>query len=151
MAIVGDSRFGLRRYVPDVSGFIAECELNYLRLNKLLAGEASHRQIRLSEGHAITLRIVERSPYTTTVELQQTLGERLNWLAVASMSVRLYHDARLAEVLASSGLKRLQGVYDYPNPHMAQPDEKIQLNQFLGECLRECLRHGYEPMPADTL
>lgn len=130
---------------------MAECELNYQRLKKLLAGEPKRRVIRLSERHVFVLTVLEESRYTTTLSLRQTLGESLDWLTVADLSVRLYHDARLAEVLACTGLKRLRAVYEYPNPWMAQPDEKAQLNQFLGECLSECLRHGYEPAPASSL
>lgn len=149
VTMTGEARIG-RRYVPDLSGFMAECELNYQRLRKLLAGDSPRRVIRLSERHAFIMNILEQSRYTTTVELRQTLGESLDWLVVADMTIRLYHDARLAEVIACTGMKRLRGVYEYPNPWMAHPDEKEQLNQFLGECLRECLRHGYEPAPADS-
>jgi uncharacterized protein YqiB (DUF1249 family) len=136
-----------RRYVPDLSEFMAECELNYLRLTKLLAGGARRRVLRLSDSHQFVLAVEEDGRYTSAVSLKQTLGEAMNALVIAELSVRLYHDARLAEVVACSGMRRLRGVYAYPNRWMAQPDEKAQLNLFLGECLRECLRHGYEPVP----
>ena len=35
-----------------------------------------------------------------------------------------------------------RGVYPYPNEQMLQPDEKYQLNHFLGEWLGYCQRHG---------
>lgn len=151
MGVATGSPLRRRRYVPDLAEFMAECELNYLRLVKLLAGGARKRVLRLSESHQFVLAVEEAGRYTTTLSLKQTLGEAMHGLVIAELSVRLYHDARLAEVVSCTGLRRLRGVYDYPNRWMAQPDEKAQLNLFLGECLRECLRHGYEPAPAGPL
>lgn len=140
-----------RRYVPDLEDFIGECELNYRRLMTLLSGGRKRRSIHLSDRHLFQLTVTEESRYTTSVDVRQSLGDETVPLTVADLSVRLYHDARLAEVVACTGMRHVRAVYDYPNPWMAQPDEKVQLNLFLGECLKECLRHGYEPMPADSV
>ncbi|MGU5550213.1 DUF1249 domain-containing protein, partial [Aeromonas hydrophila] len=37
---------------------------------------------------------------------------------------------------------RLQPRYDYPNKNMHQRDEKEQVNLFLADWLKFCLRHG---------
>jgi uncharacterized protein YqiB (DUF1249 family) len=56
----------------------------------------------------------------------------------------MYHDALLAEVLDWAGHKRLRPRYDYPNKSMYHCDEKLQVNQFLGEWLRSCLSNGLD-------
>lgn len=144
---VGGTGLRGRRYVPDLCEFMAECELNYWRLDKLLAG-GTRRACQISAHQAFELAIEEAGRYTSTLCLRQTCGAALQDLVIAELRVRLYHDARLAEVVSCSGRRRLRGVYEVPNPWMAQPDEKAQMNLFLGECLRECLRHGYEPVSA---
>ena len=57
--------------------------------------------------------------------------------------MRLYHDARMAEVCVSQQISRLQSSYHYPNEKMHHRDEKEQCNHFLAEWLRFCLAHGY--------
>ena len=59
-----------------------------------------------------------------------------------TMTVRLYHDARSAEILDVTGQRQLQGFYDYPNVAMMQPDEKAQQNRFLAEFLGVSLATG---------
>jgi uncharacterized protein YqiB (DUF1249 family) len=54
------------------------------------------------------------------------------------MKVRIYHDARVAEVLACQGIHSFQPFYPYPNPKMLQPYEKRRVNYFLGEWLSHC-------------
>ena len=58
------------------------------------------------------------------------------------LTVRLYHDARSAEVVEYQRARHFNAVYDYPNRDMRQPDEKAQVNRFLGEFLSVCLKHG---------
>ena len=58
------------------------------------------------------------------------------------LTVRVYHDAQLAEVVEFAPFRRAQPRYDYPNPRMHQPNEKSQWNHFLGEWLSHCLQHG---------
>jgi len=138
------------RYKVNLPLQMAECEANYLRLNKLLlhlqGDECRFMTSRGSQQWLHLLRITERSPYTTTLQLSQvSLQEQPNWLAMPKLTLRLYKDAKLVEVLAWEGHKRLRPRYDYPNQAMYQRDEKHQLNQFLGEWLRLCLEEGHSP------
>lgn len=148
------------RYKVDLPLQMAECEANYARLKKLLALSQARDLPQLSEHefrfivargeqnwlHVLT--IIERSPYTTTLELSRTaVGFDSVWLDMPKLSLRMYHDAKLAEVLAWQGHKRLRPRYDYPNQAMYQSDEKYQLNRFLGEWLKVCIEHGHS---ADT-
>lgn len=96
----------------------------------------------------VLVELVERSRYTTVVrftqlgpEVQEVAGVALN-LAPPTMLVRLYHDARSAEVVEVRNETRFKEVYEYPNPRMRARDEKAQVNRFLGEYLSMCLRYG---------
>jgi len=143
------------RYKVDLPLQMAECETNYARLSKLLANnprEKSGNQqdefrfmVARGQQHWLhVLRITERSRYTTTLELSRiAVGESSTWLTMPKLILRMYHDAKLAEVLAWQGHKRLRPRYEYPNQSMYQSDEKYQLNRFLGEWLTVCLEHGH--------
>ena len=63
------------------------------------------------------------------------------------LTVRLYHDARLAEVTEASPFRRVQARYPYPNSQMHQRDEKAQWNRFLGEWLAHVHDHGRDAAP----
>lgn len=143
------------RYKVDLPLQMAECEINYLRLNKLL-GNSKNDNFVFDAGDVICietlngdhkqshyLKIIERSPYTTTLQLQRADFSELNhWLKLPRLTVRMYHDAKLAEVLEWEGHKRLRPRYEYPNQAMYQADEKLQVNQFLGQWLTLCLDKG---------
>ncbi|CSB80969.1 dehydrogenase [Vibrio cholerae] len=91
------------------------------------------------------LQVLEVTKYTTLLEVCQS--DDLSVFPLPTMSVRLYHDARVAEVCSSEQLGRVQARYDYPNENMVQPDEKAQLNRFLGDWLTFCLKHGISRSP----
>lgn len=139
------------RYKVDLPGQMAECEANYHRMLKLMPQHhtVNDWQFAISDGgrnHYLQIRIIERSRYTTTVQMAQLeirVPEENLWLQMPKLTVRLYHDARLAEVLAWEGHKRLRPRYEYPNRAMYQSDEKAQLNRFLGEWLALSLLRGH--------
>ena len=140
------------RYRVDLSGLQAVCELNYLRLLRLLPDMRdglAQRNLLLSQGEQsfgqLHIAVLENCPYTTTVQVSQQ--HCLSWLPVPKMEVRVYHDARMAEVVRAENARRFRGIYAYPNALMHQPDEKNQLNLFLGEWLSHCLACGHELEP----
>jgi uncharacterized protein YqiB (DUF1249 family) len=92
----------------------------------------------------VRIRLVERCPYTSLVELTQVSAlDGLHFeLPLPRLLVRLYHDARSAEVVEYQNGRRFHPVYPYPNPEMRQRDEKAQINRFLSEYLSLCLSHG---------
>lgn len=139
------------RYRVDLVELQAACEANYARLLRLLPDmrEAQgERRVALSQGDlllGVLLRVTENCPYTTTLEVRQE--HSLPWLPVPRLEVRAYHDARMAEVIGAENARRFRGSYPYPNAAMHQPDEKTQLNLFLGEWLSHCIACGHELTP----
>lgn len=140
------------RYRVDLLELQSACEANYVRLMRLLPDmrqQPDTRRIAMSQGDrllgVLVLTVVESCPYTTTVQVRQE--DCLPWLPVPKMDVRVYHDARMAEVIGAEHARRFRGIYSYPNAQMHQPDEKNQLNLFLGEWLGHCLACGHELEP----
>lgn len=144
-----DSWIAKKRYRVDLPDLITQGEQNYMRLMRLMSllGEAD--QVRLQVGnkvdnkqgeYSVTLSVLERCRYTTEVGLQQ---DRLHSLLPGPcLVVRLYHDARLAEVIEVSPFSRVSARHEYPNRAMHQRNEKQQWSHFLGEWLRHVQDHG---------
>ncbi|NYS59316.1 DUF1249 domain-containing protein [Vreelandella salicampi] len=132
-------------YVTDLKSLQGECSANYLRLIRLVGDmeQGQSRDIRLSEegSNALHLYIQENAPYTTMIQVSQT-GPLDHVVESPKMRVHLYHDVRMAEVTDFQRERHFHGRYRYPNPRMHQPDEKLQLNRFLGEWLAHGLAHG---------
>jgi len=133
-----------RRYCVDLAAVQAECEVNYWRLECLLrAFREDDRCFAIGAHLQMHICVQERSPYTTLIKIGTLLEIAQAPMALApSLTVRVYHDARLAEVVAFARLRRVLPHYDYPNPAMHQPDEKAQWNRFLSDWLSHCLQHG---------
>lgn len=125
----------------------AECELNFQRLSRLLpgfaVGQAVHLGLRLpGDGtDELHLLVLERAPYTATLcfrQLRPVWGGR-----PLEILIRVYLDARMAEVTGCSRAVRLLVRYPYPNQRGFARDEKWQLDRLLGEWLSRCLAEGH--------
>lgn len=88
----------------------------------------------------LELEVIEISKYTKTISLRLQQVPQQSWLNHLHLKIRNYYDAGVTEVLAFQHHHRLDARYKYPNPAMYQPNEKWQVNQFLGEWLDHCLR-----------
>ena len=138
-------RADVRRYSIDLPAHMAECDANYLRLMKLFPElrEEDRDAFGMVVGdtpYEVQMQVVERGPYTTLVRLAQL--PEAPWSTRPALIVRLYHDARSAEVVEYQLDGHFRTVYDVPNKDGRQPDEKAQVNRFLGEFLSMCLKHG---------
>ncbi|MFC0118039.1 DUF1249 domain-containing protein [Pseudoalteromonas xiamenensis] len=131
-----------RDYVQSLPKYITLCERNYLRLLRLLPEEVKGEQktIRIA-GNEYRLEITHCAKYTTDVEIAQS-HSLIKDLPLWGMHVRLYHDARVAEVVYPNYHQRVKPSYGYPNPDMHQKDEKYQVNAFLGDWLTACVENG---------
>ena len=142
---------------------MACCEANYYRLLGLFPDlhSADERRIGLLLGGEVevVLSVLERTTYTTLLSLAQrqvsavgapdTRSERtdksvtVHWSKPPVLTVRLYHDAQIAEVITNGSNRGVRPKNAYPNQQMFQPDEKRQWNHFLEEWLVLCRQHGY--------
>ena len=133
-----------KRYVPNLRHFMVLCERNYVSVLRLLPEvepQGYSSNFSVNELLAYKIEVKEVCKYTTTVECSQLENGLPEYLRPV-MLVRLYHDARVAEVISSQNIARLKGRYDYPNKDMHQQDEKLMTNLFLKEWLSFCLSAG---------
>lgn len=133
---------------------LAVFEVNYHLLSRLAPalrrGEACSFLLDGPGGpRQVCLVPREQGPWMTLADVVESGGEAGSWLPPLLARVRLYHDARVAEVVEMQQC-RLQARYAYPNPAMHLPDEKLQTNRLFGEWLQHCLRFGRAggPLPA---
>ncbi len=132
---------------------LAQAEANYVLLMQVLPDlrTQDHREFGVTgpsgQQAEVCARVRERGPFTTLVDLAETHATD-GWVAPLQATVRLCHDARVAEVTEFRRRRRLQARYPYPNPEMFLPDEKLQVNRLLGEWLQHCLRWGRASCPA---
>lgn len=133
-----------RPYNIDLRAHLEQCDDNYRRLTRLMPdlSQTDRREFRMfpHEALIVSFEVTHRSRYTTVLTLD--LPASVRSIGGMRIKIRVYHDARTAEVIEFQGQRRFQAVYDYPNPEMRQPDEKVQVNRFLSEFLNACLRHG---------
>ena len=140
-------------YVPDLIADMAECDANYIRLWQLFPDMDTESDLkfgirtRTPEGATVTIRITERCPFTTMLTINMTLENEELFLKRSNLDVRIYHDVRTAEVIRFERHRNFRFRYTTPNDNMFQPDEKSQVNKFLGELLTHCIEHGYSLEP----
>lgn len=125
----------------------ANFESNYGRLLKLrnVLSRESASAIKLDVNGTfvgcVTMSPLEETKFTETFLLEQVVSSG-PWLNDPRITVRMYHDVRVAEVVSMRGHRVVEGVHEYPNRFMHHPDEKNQVNQFLAEWLNFCLSYG---------
>ena len=120
-------------------------ERNFGRLLKLVPSleQLGCSLLSLGQGeNRMAFEVVERHKFTTVIRISQELPIPFGPASQTLMTVRVYHDAKVAEVLAYQHHRRFQPKYDYPNVDMLQVREKRRVNEFLGEWLDSCIVQG---------
>jgi len=91
----------------------------------------------------LEVRVVERSRYTLAVSLRKSFSFTREWLPDLAMDVRLYFDAKVAEVVAYQHCRRLPAPYAVKDFVPFHRDERRQVNLLLNELLEYCLSQGF--------
>lgn len=142
------------QYRPNLSNLMSLCDVNYMMLLRLLADKekvGEKRSFFISDFLTYSLEVNEVTRYTSLVTMTQDSSiDKLkssdnypfNDYLRPKMVIRLYHDARMAEVISNQDIKQVKPRYDYPNHAMHLPDEKQQINLFLKEWLQLSLQLG---------
>ncbi|RDV27975.1 DUF1249 domain-containing protein [Alteromonas aestuariivivens] len=124
----------------------AICELNYHRFLRILPDcDTEDLTYQFTVGPQLSYRmtITDAARYTTTVRVEQISRHAPAYMKPV-MVVRLYHDARMAEVISSQNTGAFAASYEYPNNKMRQRNEKQMVNVFLAEWLQFCLKQRPE-------
>ena len=156
-----------KKYRFDNKAMMVNCELNYLRLSQIMPSVNFKALDRaLADQHLescpaedqkrcyidlgadrlahLQLMITERCRFTTMVNLHLNIESMSQacQAACVNLSIRLYHDVNMAEVVACNQQPSRLASYKYPNELMFQPDEKEQQNRFLAEWLSLTFKQG---------
>ncbi|TWX70408.1 DUF1249 domain-containing protein [Colwellia sp. C1TZA3] len=138
----------VKKYRPHLPTLMTLFEVNYMLLLRVLADKeqvGEQRCFFISDFLSYRVRVDEVTKYTTLLTINQEAniqGYNLTELFRPKMVIRLYHDARMAEVISNQDVQQIKPRYDYPNNKMHLPDEKQQINYFLKEWLQLCLQLG---------
>ena len=146
----------------------AAASSNYVRLLRLIPAMRTQDQYSfrlhvpgtIGKETPIDTEVTERGPYTTLLNITQRPADvkqagqledstpEFDWNQLdLRMSVRVYHDAQMAEIVDFMNVRNFKSRYPYPNPKMLQIDEKQQVNFFLRDWLDRCLEFGVAVSP----
>ena len=140
-------------YIPDLIADMAECDANYIRLQQLFPEMVSEDDLefgirtKTQQGASVLIKIHERCPFTTMLSVDVSSENDQPFIKWPYLEVRIYHDVRSAEVIRFERHRNFRFRYPTPNKDMFQPNEKSQINKFLGELLSHCIEHGYSLEP----
>lgn len=135
-------------YRPNLPNLMSLCEVNYMMILRLLADKESvgeQRDFLISDFLTYRIKVKEVTRYTSLITMTQkcsVLSKTFTDILKPKMVIRLYHDARMAEVISNQDISQVKPRYDYPNKKMHLPDEKQQINLFLKEWLQLSLQLG---------
>ncbi len=129
------------------SGLMDLYELNYLRLKKIAPDlDIADEMISVSPCHLdLFLSVTERCKYTTMMTLTYRFQEGNKVICQPDMHLRMYHDARIAEVQDRLDRKHHR---IYSNKGLLQ---KWKLNRFLYKWLGYCIFQGHYFHPASNI
>ena len=147
-----------RPYSIDLSAQMAVCDANFIRILQLMPSLefGVKREISFNnelsfnascKGSLITtLEVIESFKYTSTIRIAN-LSNHLSantgsYYQSPEMLIRMYHDAKTAEVVSYQQARYFKAKYPLPNKNMHQADEKEQINFFLSEWLSFCRKEG---------
>lgn len=91
----------------------------------------------------LELRVTERSPYTTMLELTYVFGDEPDAPTAPDMQVRVYHDARLAEAHAWANKHEHPLLRGFRHEASQDLDQRWARNMMLNKWLEYCLERGH--------
>lgn len=136
----------LKDQAKSFRGLMDLYEVNYIRFNYLVhdLNMVEDELLSLRQGDTdLYLRILERCKYTTTVLLTYKFKEAGQGVVSPDMKIRLYHDARQAEVVSCCqyDIRQYQWLDRTACSSMLQ--WRWRINHFLFKWLGYCLKSGH--------
>lgn len=123
------------------------CASNYRKLFSLIPDLLAYNGSAI--GHAanhsaLHLEVIDRSPYTLTVQLTYRFKKNLDEFMEPAVRIRLYLDAKLAEVISDHARPAVPLVFKNPSFSHEIMNYKWRLNYFLQKWLDHCLNKNYQ-------
>ncbi len=129
-------------------------EDNYRLIIKIFAplfnGEDEIILNTADEAMPIWGKVCERHKYMTIIELNHQLGEAPK-IPDIRLRLRIYFDARVAEVIGYQGIERIPVRYQFRLERGELRDEKMQVNRLLHEFLHHITDKGYRLMKTTSV
>jgi uncharacterized protein YqiB (DUF1249 family) len=126
-------------------------ESNYIRFG-WLAGNVARMQgeyrSRVAGDCDLLLSVMERSPYTTTVNLTYLIPDQEATRRFPDMGVRIYHDARLVEAQEWAQAHEHAALRALRNTVACELDQRWARNIMLNKWLEYCVERGHRFAPA---
>ncbi|MCU0759268.1 MAG: DUF1249 domain-containing protein [Steroidobacteraceae bacterium] len=125
-------------------------ESNYTRLGWLVRDvrdlEGEHRSVVKGDCELV-LTVTDRGPYTATFTLTYRLPDReapgVAFASAPDMSVRVYHDARLAEALGWAPVHEHEALRQLRSGVERELDQRWARNTMLNKWLEYCVERGH--------
>jgi uncharacterized protein len=121
-------------------------ESNYLRLRALVGNVRGFagRQVSVVAGDCdLHLEVLEHTPYTSKLRLTYVFEDPAGTVADPDLELRVYHDARLADVSACGRWVRHASLEHVRAGIPAQLGERWLRNMLLNKWLDYCLDRGH--------
>lgn len=122
------------------------CDSNYQKLVQLIPDLNVYEHYAVGVTHSsqphLFLKVLERNPYTLTIELSHQFGQ-LHELMIPAVTIRVYLDAQLAEVLCDIDRPAVSRVFRDPGNLVGIRQYKWRLNYFLQKWLDFCMKSDY--------
>lgn len=122
------------------------CESNYQKLFKLIPDLNAFKEAAIGlapHNTTLYLEIIERTPYTLTLELSHCFNRDRDEFLAPAVKIRVYLDAQLAEVLSDHARAGVAQVFKDPGLSLEIMNYKWRLNYFLQKWLDHCLKKDY--------
>lgn len=135
-----------RTKYPNLTGLMGLYEQNYQRLMRLVPEWPVPFEEAVSHAPGdrnLYLEVRERTKYTTTLHLTYRFNESGRQVCDPDMEVRLFHDARLAEVLACGMHPRSLNFGEFDFESSSAVEARWARNLFLNKWLDYLLTHGH--------
>ena len=128
------------------AGLMDLYERNYISMRRLIpdmpASKTSWRS-QTPGGLNLHLQILERFRYTTELSLTYYFKRNEQWVAEPDLYIRIYHDARLAEVISARLRHRPYFVAEAVESDRKHLNSRWHVNRFLYKWLHYCLHQGH--------
>lgn len=121
-------------------------ESNYLRLHWLLDEVEDLPTAQWSRVEAdlpLYLEVLERSAYTTTLRLSYFFADGGETVADPDLSIRVYHDACLAEAMACRRQHLHHALREFDTAAGSELSRRWVRNSMLNKWLEYCHDHGH--------
>jgi uncharacterized protein YqiB (DUF1249 family) len=136
------------------AGLMTLYESNHVRLKQLLGNLRRVPESAVSVSArdlSLHLLVEERCRYTTVMQLTYWFVDAERRVADPDLTLRIYHDARLAEAVSCADSPRHEALKGFWRPARSEMEHRWTLNILLNKWLEFCLdnRHAFPHLRTD--